>query len=415
MAEKLQSKFIKPSFKGVSFFCEASSLTFGRRTANHEFPQYDKPYSEDMGKLQDAIKLTAWVSGDDWEKQRDDLIAVCKEFGAGTLVHPDLGEMLVQVGSCECVEDKQNKARRADFTLTFYETTEKGFPSVQENTISAIQDAASSGKFKLADAFKALYKITQLPQYATDYVMGLIGDMTGIYNPYAILNVSNAIDGLLKGDITLPWQLPVLASAFTASYNNDYSNKGSILKYENNAYTSEIPDETLSTNTIDARTALKTYTDIIAVSLPHITAYTNSQTEQREAGKRVELLIKGYAVIEAGVAASQIEYKSINEAQVIWNTVLTSYDKVIALATELNDNVSFVELRTQRGLFQADIQQRAPNLAVIVYRDYLDPIPALVIAYDVYEDITRHDEIVLRNRIRDPGFVARGKLELLSE
>lgn len=411
---ELQKKFIKPSFKGVPFFCETSSLTFGRRTANHEFPQFDKPYSEDMGKLQDAIKLEAWVTGDDWEKQRDDLIKVCKQLGPGKLVHPDLGEMLVQVGSCTVDESKQTAARKATFSLVFYETTEKGFPSVQKNTISAIQDAASSGKFKLADAFKALYKITQLPQYATDYVMGFIGDMTGIYNPYSLLAVSNAITDLMDGDITLPWQLPVLASAFTASFNNDYSNKGSAIKYENNAYSSIIPDETLQTNTIDARIALKTYVDIVNVELNHLTPYTNSQKEQLEAGKRVELLMKSYCCIEAGVAASQLDYKSINEAQIIWAQVLNSYDQVIALATELNDTNSYIELRKQRGLFQEDIQERAPNLAVIVYRDYLDPQPMLTIAYDVYEDITRHDEIMNRNKIRHPGFVSRAKLELLN-
>lgn len=415
MAAELQKKFIKPSFKGASFYCEASSLTFGRRVANHEFPQYDKPYSEDMGKLQDAIKLNAWVTGDNWEADRDKLIKVCKEIGSGILVHPDLGEMLVQVGSCECIEDKQNKARRADFSLVFYETTEEGFPSIQENTISAIQDAAISGKFKLADAFKALYKITQLPQYATDYVMNFVGEMTGIYNPYSILAVSNTINDLMNGDITLPWQFPVLSSAFTASFLNDFSNKGSILKYENNKYTSEIPDETLQTNTIDARIALQTYVDIVNVNLLHLTPYTDSQEEQLEAGKRVELLLKSYCCIEAGVAASLVEYKSINEAQVIWNQVLSSYDKVIDLATELNDTNSYIELRTQRGLFQADIQARAPNLAVIVYRDYLDPIPMLTIAYDVYEDITRHNEIVDRNKIHNPCFVSRAKLELLSE
>jgi prophage DNA circulation protein len=411
---ELQKRFIQPSFRGVKFYCETANLTFGRRTANHEFPQYDKPYSEDMGKLQDAIKLEAWVSGDDWEKQRDALLEACKEFGPGKLVHPDLGEMLVQVGSCEYTESKQTAARKATFSLVFYETTEAGFPSVQVNTISAIQDAATSGKFKLADAFKALYKLTQLPQYATDYVMGFIGDMTGIYNPYSLLAVSNAIGDLMDGDITLPWQLPVLASAFSASYNNDYSNKGSIIKYENEKYVQVIPDETLQTNTIDARIALNTYLDIVNVQLQHLTPYTNSQKEQLEAGKRVELLIKANCVIEAGVAASQIDYTSINEAQVVWTRILTAYDKVITLSTDLNDNNSYIELRKQRGLFQADIQERAPNLAVIVYRDYLDPQPMLTIAYDVYEDISRHDEIVKRNKIRHPLFSARRRMELLN-
>jgi prophage DNA circulation protein len=43
-----------------------------------------------------------------------------------------------------------------------------------------------------------------------------------------------------------------------------------------------------------------------------------------------------------------------------------------------------------------------------------EPLPALVLAYDLYEDVARDGEITARNKIRHPGFVPAEKLKVLS-
>ena len=41
-------------------------------------------------------------------------------------------------------------------------------------------------------------------------------------------------------------------------------------------------------------------------------------------------------------------------------------------------------------------------------------MPALVLAYDLYEDAARADEIATRNRINHPGFLPPIPLQVLS-
>lgn len=62
------------SFRGVSFYVEGGTLTFGRRLAIHEYPQREKPYVEDLGKKARVYRLEAFVLGPDYMKDRDALI-----------------------------------------------------------------------------------------------------------------------------------------------------------------------------------------------------------------------------------------------------------------------------------------------------------------------------------------------------
>jgi len=412
MATTLQKRFYKPSFRNIAFTCTETSETCGRRTANHEYPQYDIAYSEDMGAAQIVFNIKGYVYGPDWEKQRDELRKALQTQGVGTLIHPDYGKLTVQAGSYTSTESKRDAAGKATFDMTFYGTSETRLSVAKKNTANLLQNNTKSSLGIIAKVFDTLYKITQLPQYAADYVSGLMGQMIGISNPYALLSMANTIKDLANGDISLPWQVPVLVSAWTSSVNNDYSDKGTQLIRSGTEYTAVLPNIDNQTNTITPKGALDYYTNIVNTSLDHITVTANSQKAQLEAGKRVELLVKTFAASESAVASSMIDFESIRDAQEIWKTVLNNFDTCIDLATSLDDVASYNEIRTLRALFQDDIQTRAPNLKHIIYRDYNDIVPSILVAYDVYEDITRADEITARNHVRNPNFVL-GHLDLL--
>jgi prophage DNA circulation protein len=62
----------------------------------------------------------------------------------------------------------------------------------------------------------------------------------------------------------------------------------------------------------------------------------------------------------------------------------------------------------------ADLTSRLAGTARLESYAPRDNVPALVVAYDHYEDIDREQEIVERNAIRHPGFVPVRPLRLLS-
>lgn len=433
MATDWRSRIIQPSFRGVQFYCDESTSSFGRRAAVHEYPQYDIPYVEDMGRKGAVFSLDCFVIGDDWEDQRNRLLAACEQPGSGLLVHPDLGEWKVVCDSCTVVESKVYAGKKASFQLNFLETGDNKGALTKVSTQANVIAKAPESILNLGTAFATLYKITQLPQYVADAMFDYIGDLTGIYNPYGLLNAYDAVQNLLNGDIAMPWQVAAGISAYTSAFNNDYSDSGTELEVvdatRNDSYTYQVYATKESLQRVKTTNAQRTYKVTPRGSVDHYLRICRvdlinpkpaddvalSRHEQWKAGKHLEVCFKGMAIIEATVAVAKVEVSSLTEAQVIWSEIITAFDDIINTASEVGDDQSFIALRTARAKFHADIQERAPSLAKLIYRSYPVVMPSLVIAYDVYEDVSRESEIISRNKIRNPGFVINQSLELISE
>lgn len=92
-----KDRLVEASFRGVPFKVEEESAGTGRRVETHEYPNRDKPYTEDLGKITFRPSITAYVVGDDCFDQRDRLIDALNKPGPGTLVHPTYGELKVCV------------------------------------------------------------------------------------------------------------------------------------------------------------------------------------------------------------------------------------------------------------------------------------------------------------------------------
>lgn len=136
---------INGSFRGVRFGLFAHSLDSGRRVVVHEFPFKDTPYVEDLGLRTRGFTLDVFVLGDDVAAQRDRLRAALEQKGPGTLVHPYLGTLTVQVESFTLTENNLDQ-RIANFSVSFLQPGKLEFPSTAVNpvgTISAASTAAS--------------------------------------------------------------------------------------------------------------------------------------------------------------------------------------------------------------------------------------------------------------------------------
>lgn len=83
------------SFRGVHFFVAADSSRFGRRVVVHTYPQRDKPYVEDLGRRSREYQFDAFVIGPNYMEDRDAFIAACEEPGAGELIHPKYGSLML--------------------------------------------------------------------------------------------------------------------------------------------------------------------------------------------------------------------------------------------------------------------------------------------------------------------------------
>ncbi len=131
------------SFRGVPFYVEKDSAKGGRRVANHQYPKRDKPYAEDLGRKQESYTLEAFTLGDTAIADRNRLLAALRAGGPGTLVHPTLGSLRVQVGDWALSEDLVGEMRRCRVTLTFFEAGDIATPTVTTDT--SAQAGAAAG------------------------------------------------------------------------------------------------------------------------------------------------------------------------------------------------------------------------------------------------------------------------------
>ena len=148
------------SFKGVPFCVESEELTrFGRRIANHEYPNTSEQFSEDTGGFPRDFNVSGFLVGDDVSDQLDALINACNEEGKGRLVLPFFGSMDVVCSEGNVSVEPYVDAGRVHFTLAFHiSRDEAGFVngSFDSMSIPGLCDWSIDG---LSDKFGARFNI----------------------------------------------------------------------------------------------------------------------------------------------------------------------------------------------------------------------------------------------------------------
>ncbi|MBQ0533474.1 DNA circularization protein [Providencia huaxiensis] len=150
------------SFRGVPFGVMSGEGVFGRRVAVHEYPYRDQAWVEDLGRSTRRITIKGFLIQDslvydapDVFTQRDNLIAVCEEGNTGTLIHPTLGELTVNVTESGLrVSESAENGRVFEFELVVIESGLKVF-AITESENSGI--LTSKNWLKTATTMAAKY------------------------------------------------------------------------------------------------------------------------------------------------------------------------------------------------------------------------------------------------------------------
>ena len=192
------------SFRGVPFKVEEESTGTGRRVETHEYPNRDKPYTEDLGKITFRPSITAYVVGDDCFDQRDRLIDALNKPGPGTLVHPTYGELKVCVDGEVRVSTSKSEGRIVRFDLKFVEAGELSYPTSGAATAQALMSSCSALDDCISNSFSG-FSIDGVADFVQNDVIGNASIMLG-YVSDAMKVVDSAVSDaarLLQGDISV--------------------------------------------------------------------------------------------------------------------------------------------------------------------------------------------------------------------
>ncbi|RJX35669.1 MAG: hypothetical protein C4525_03170 [Desulfarculus sp.] len=415
--EKLQPA----SFRGAKFHVRRHGAQVGRRLVKHEFPLRDLPYNEDLGRKARSYSIEAFVIGKDYLAPRDALLAACEEAGPGTLVHPYLGSMQVTCEGCR-EEESLEDGGYARFSLTFEEAGERRYPAATQDFAQQAGQAAANTRSVSGDVFAQVYR-TVGPAWLAAAAAGDIK---------AALQLARAVVSVLPSPFDQaklgPFldQLDAAAAAAAASAAAGPSSAAELIAgalaglggLGSSGQTGGAVWAALEVGKFGAEPGSEE-ASAFGGTLDPVAATTANRKTQADNRAAVKALVRELAAAEGVDAALAADYASYQEAAAVRDKLLARLDELMLAAG--HDTTPGADLRYEalRDLYvathRAFVTLGADLAREVPYQVPNGVTPALALAYDLYGDLDRAEEIARRNRVRHPGALPPGEtLQVLS-
>lgn len=368
------------SFRGVPFYVVNHTLDVGRRVAEHEYPNGEIGFSEDMGKALRRGTLNAFLIGQDYHVARDLLLEALETRGAGTLVHPYLGVFRVTVRVSTLTETTE-RGGYCEITIPFVETGERDL--VQTYSKFAVATAAATAR--------AGVLVTFADTLAKTYVNGPL-HVTRAFNlwwrqtVWPQIAAVRGVTSTLENAATLATQHAIAVSIF-----------GEMLS-DPNATAVALADLFGLLGTVAALETLALVFDP--------TSDTSAAGMLGDMQRVSKAMVRGFVYARGAALATEADYASRDDAiaaKTAWYPRLR--DEFIRTGDSAFADMATAVADTLGAL--ADTLPRERDHAVTAVTSTLE------LANSLYSDVAREGEFAQRNMIIHPGFVT-GTLRILS-
>lgn len=354
-----RSELRPASFRGVPFEMIELGGTEGRRFVADETPETDAlAPTNDLGRRRPEFRVRAVVIGDDYLDRREALRSALNSFGPGELVHPWRGRLRVQVGDVSWQHDLAHGLCTFEFSCV----DAGGEPLSVVTPIPASQvtdQVAVARSAVLAEAGSAAQAgIPLLPDF----------DGTVAVPELELFELFTGV-GFVGGKIS------------------------SLAEVE------------------DFRALLAYILSPVAFAWP---SPGSARTEQIvDAVTRTQAAIRYWCLIRVVELVVDESFISADQAEEVMVSVAGAFDEWLPAIGDPSLYTALVDLRSTMVDTLTGVAERLPRSRALTVPE---PLPALVLAYDLYGDrrvATREAEIVALNGIGHPGFVS-GTLRVLS-
>lgn len=428
-----RDKLREASFRGVPFNVEDDEGEFGRRVQVHEYPNRDKPFTEDLGRATRRLTINAYLVGNDYFEQRDRLISAIETAGPGTLVHPYYGELKGSIDGGVKVSHSQQEGRMCRVSFQFVESGELSFPVAGLATEKKLEESTGLFDGAIEDVF-------------SDFSLGGIGDfLQGDIIKDATAMLDTVIDTfemvddgvtaamrLLQGDLSVILMPPSAANDFVRTLQKAWR-AGDRLSGNSSDIVAMV--KTLSGITLDSGLAPRgTWTNSRSIRASDST----STSTKKQLSNKIASVIRTTAISAASEAVTLLpqpknttaQESAAGDSDVInishpsmyaaeqpknkknpptWdelNDIRSSLNVAIDLEqTRISDDMLFQRIFVMRTDINEDISRRLSQAERTILRTPDDVTPALVLAASWYDDASRESDILTRNNIKHPGFV----------
>uniref|UniRef100_A0A3B0MG10 DNA circulation N-terminal domain-containing protein n=1 Tax=Arsenophonus endosymbiont of Trialeurodes vaporariorum TaxID=235567 RepID=A0A3B0MG10_9GAMM len=419
------------SFRGVPFQVEDDEGKFGRRVQVHEYPNRDKPYTEDLGRATRRFNIGAYLVGDDFFEARDRLIVAIDTPWPGALVHPYYGEIAVCVDGEVRVSHSGREGRMCRVSFSVVEAGELSFPTAGIATSHTLISSSSA----LNDRIEAVFADLGLKGLADFSQNGVLNQAKSMIN-----QVTNAFDTI---DIGIASASRLLHGDISVLLKSGSSGKGVVEAIQRMWRSGRRTFQ-------DAATLAQQIKTLSGVTLGHDLAprgvwksdRPSIQAERRHSN-RMAALLRTTAIHEAtwrltqlspprtamlpvnqrakrqihvNISHSALHAVSHTAGSHIEGLAAVTWDALVTVRETLNqaieheqaltlDDTLFLALQQVKTDANRDIATRLAQVEKTVIRTPEAVLPTLVLAAKWYDNAARETDITSRNAVNHPGFM----------
>lgn len=392
----------RASYKGTPFFVERDEEDGGRRIVVHQFPMRDPPYLEDMGEDKRSFVASAYVASDSADTDAGALVATCATRGAGVLVLPTHGPILVR-----CLNFRRQRAKDRHGYIAFeLEFIREGFASplasvaMLANLVFMATDAAA---LSIAAGFVAGIQTTLQP----DYVIAA-----------ATNGAQDAVSTVEAIRTTQPVD-PVVSAAQRTEIQSIFDAAPALIVDPSPAVAQTLPARIIASaravgDATPAPQAAAAFEAIVAdptlaaavggaasVSAVYPTPRRRAAALNDAAAKRLLLLTALSAYAEAVVRLTLADRPSA----ITLRANVAEYFEGVLILIPAGEIDLFRAIAALRDRVVEYLSRAILDLAPVVTVEANLGMPSLFWAYRLYADPNRSTELVARNSVVHPSFM----------
>ncbi len=404
-----KDRLLPASFRGIPFRVLSHEHTGGRNNKRHEIPDRDGGFNEDLGKKTDVFRIEGHVIGDNYFFIRDSLVSALKAKDSGVLIHPYLGIKNVIPEGFSLREDTM-QGRIAFFTMTFGEAGANRFPFAQIDAVVAFVNAAVTAVAQIKNAFDTAYVLSGVPEFVFETAKANLDELGETFEAiFPNVRKDSEAHAKLKKEVED-------FKANTESLSRDSTALSAATDSIIEGFKDLVPD-TPDSSTIDSSSGrddkLAVFNTLVNFSLrsDSLSEITPSRRVEKANTVAVEDLVQQLAIVRLSEQTVDKEFKSNEEAEAQRTSVIESVE--VQLKKDISDEAfqAFEDLVAKLVLAVPDTNSVLANVKAL---EQLNEIPSIVLSYDLYESAENEQDLIDRNKIREPGFT-QGSLEVLSQ
>jgi prophage DNA circulation protein len=424
--EEEEKSLYQASFRGVPFHVTKIDLKVGRRTVVHEYPQRDQPYVEDIGRATRKLTFTAFVVGDDYIEQVEKLIGAIEAPGAGTLVHPHLGEMKCTLEQASTITFTDS-TRTASVVLNAVESGELEFPNVGTDASNQALEAADELEKSAIQEFCDSIDLSAISEWVSAALSGDLLDKLGIISSADLAAIFDKVDEIAH----LASSIVSLISGGPKAIAARLMGALGLSRFASSARAWSRVAKQLKNLTKHEK--LREGTKALARAKADSTVLSGTQRTVLQNRAAIETLIRQALIAQMVGVSALVGSKSdranpvgddAQTSESLRSTVTQSYDDIVQLRQDLLEVIdeellmttsdeTYLALEKARvAVFEA-LTERADDSHRLVVVEPGEVLPALVHAYDFHDDANRDQEIAIRNGVEHEGFCSANSLKVI--